>query len=147
MTSIPGEDEITVALGVPKVISFEHEAKRRNKFRCQGKLHQRFVVDTMHGTVHCAECEEVVSAFHALTAIATNESLFRRQMHSIMQEYRELAGWRPWLKITKALERLWRGEMAPCCPHCSEALLPEDMVHMNRVNANMERRRREASKR
>ena len=125
--SILGEDDIAPILDCSKIVSFAHEARKRGK-PC-GCLHQSFVIDERHGSVECSECEEPVSAFHALCAIAREETRFRRQMASLTIQRDELKKYKPWLIAVRTLERMWRGKRAlPCCPHCNRGIYAEELT-------------------
>lgn len=126
MADQPTEDEISRAIGVGRILSFADERRKRcENGQCD---HQRFVIDVNRGTVECAECGQIVSAFHALCKIAREESRYRDNLHYRIKLNKELDNYKPWLKPVRELERIWRGKMLPLCPHCSEPLKPEDFL-------------------
>lgn len=47
-------------------------------------------------------------------------------------------------RAVKSLDHIWRSRtMAPCCPHCRQGLLPEDMLQgLSSVGVEYERARR-----
>jgi hypothetical protein len=142
---ILGEDELSKILDCEKVVSFAHEARKRGK-SC-GCLHQRFVIDEQHGTVECAECGDVVSAFHAMCEIAKDERDFRRQWASLKATYNEMLAYKPWLVAVRKLERIWRGKrMLPCCPQCGRGLEAEELLGRS-VGIDFEMSRRKAGRR
>jgi hypothetical protein len=142
---IPSEEDVAEKLGSTKVLSFRHEANKRG--RPCGHLHQRFIIDQEHGTVQCAECEEPVSAFHALCATARSEGLFRRQMHSLKAERDELRAWVPLLRAVRYLHSMWLGKaMVPCCPHCGRGVTALEL-NQSAISAEMDMAQRRRAER
>lgn len=126
------------------VVSLEGFRKRREKKdACQ---HERYILDTECGTVECADCGAIVSAFHALKKIAFHESQAFRKLSGMRKEIAEIMGRRSWLKAVQELDRLWRGKrMLPSCPHCKQGLFAEDFAG-SAVGVEYEKaRRRRAS--
>lgn len=133
-------EDLTAMFG-DKIVSFTHEARKRGK-PC-GCLHQRFVIDERHGTVECADCQEVVSAFHAICAIAKHEGMYRRRLAVMREEEKRHQSERGWLRAVKNMNRIWRGGKAlPTCPHCGRGLARDDMEHCGMVSAEIEEARR-----
>jgi hypothetical protein len=127
------------------VISLAPErSRRRGGCKCS-RLDQKFEIDTEHGTVHCANCDQVVSAFHALRVVAFSESRFAQRMKSMREEYKQMRRRlrsTAWLKAARELEAMWRGKkMLPCCPHCRRGLYPEDLTGLS-VSREFEAARR-----
>lgn len=122
-----------------KILSFAHEVRRRDPDGCGHR--QRFVIDERHGTVYCRECNEPVSAFHALKMIARDDSLFRRQTKTGQALLEEMKAYKPWLRAVKALEKIWRGkDMLPQCPHCHRGIEAEALASTGIVSREYEAR-------
>ncbi len=108
------------------VVSFEGwKRKNRKSPTCD---HPRVWIDESKGTVECRDCEAIVSAFYFLKKMAHRENQFFIRLASMRREITELKAWKPWMKVAKKLESMWRGgKYLPCCPHCSWAIHYKEM--------------------
>ena len=123
--------------GLGKVLTFSHEHVKRKRRDC---FHQKFVIDTVHGTVECEACGDTVSAFHALVAVAKEESRFHNSIDALRRERDELSQYKPWLKAVRELERIWRGgTMLPQCPHCRRGVTSKGLASTGTINAEYEK--------
>ena len=50
------------------------------------------------------------------------------------------------LQVVRELDRIWRGKMLPCCPHCGDAIAPEDGLGRSCTSKTMELERRKFKK-
>lgn len=91
--------------------------------------HKQLVYDHNERRIWCSDCESEVEAFDAFLGLverlnAANADLRRRSDALAEAETFQLR-----TRAAKRMDELWRSvKLAPCCPHCDEALLPEDML-------------------
>jgi len=104
------------------ILEFRQALPARCKAQC---VHQRFTIDRHHGSVHCVDCGDAVSAFHALTLVAQHDSALHQSWKARRKEMEEIKAYQPWLRAVKALEKIWRGRMLPMCPHCGRGVRAE----------------------
>lgn len=91
--------------------------------------HKQLVYDHNERRIWCSDCETEVEAFDAFLGLverlsAANADLRRRSDALAQAETFQLR-----TRAAKRMDELWRSvKLAPCCPHCDAALLPEDML-------------------
>jgi hypothetical protein len=109
--------------------------------RCQCD-EKKFVVDPQNRAVHCGTCGAQVDPFDAIYHLATKPETLRQQIKSLLEQGREIANYKPHLRVIKYLEQQYRGKkMLPTCPHCHQAFYLEELTFW--TNAELEKRRRE----
>jgi hypothetical protein len=118
-----------------RILQFRSGDHPRCKPKCR---HQRFLIDKRHGSVECADCGELVSAFHALLAVAGEETDYHSKLSSMRAEMREIASYAPRLRAVKALEKIWRGKMLPMCPHCKRGITAEALERTGCIHPDYE---------
>ncbi len=115
-----------------KVLQFATEAPGLRRSNC---MHKRFIISSDQGTVHCSDCGESVSAFHALQVVARRDSELRRNWRRWQEDVAALKAWSPWLRAVKRLEHIWRGKnMLPQCPHCRRGIEAEALANSGCVS-------------
>jgi len=112
---------------------------RRVQSTCR---HLRLAYDTNERRIYCQDCESDVEAFDAFLQIvglhhhlkAKSEKLHQDAAHTVIS------------RAAKRMDEAWRSRtMAPCCPHCSKAIMPEDVVNgVSLTNKDWETRKRAA---
>jgi len=122
---------------------------QKNKHRITGSNecdHKHIELDGYGDIVRCKKCGSQVSAFWALEMIA-NE--YNRSLAKLRRDQEALARAKAvdlHLLAARKVEKIWRGRtMVPACPHCGLGILPEDGFGNNRVNREIELRRRKAT--
>jgi len=91
--------------------------------------HRNLVYDTRERRVWCDDCESEVEPFDAFANLVevydgATKKLDRRKQEIANAEQHAVRS-----LAAKALDKVWRSRTrAPLCPHCNEALLPEDMT-------------------
>jgi len=113
------------------ILEFRITPNKKCKSHCE---HQRFVIDNTHGSVECADCGEVVSAFHALKVVAGRDSNFSRRLTAKREELAKIQAYKPWLRAVKELERIWRRKMLPLCPHCGHGVTAEGLERSGSIS-------------
>lgn len=101
--------------------------------------HRHVLYSTSERRVWCEDCERTIDAFDALMTVSRYfEKMVGdlRRRHAAVRAAEEAA---LVSRAAKAVDRVWRGHrMAPCCPHCSGALLPEDFASGPRMETSRE---------
>ncbi|WP_458368753.1 hypothetical protein [Pseudomonas mandelii] len=99
---------------------------RRPASSCQ---HKKLVYDEKERRVWCSDCEAEVEPFDAFIGIV---EVFSGGMSSLQRRRRELdeaEKFQMRSRAAKVMDEAWRStKMAPLCPHCNTAILPEDVA-------------------
>lgn len=103
---------------------------------------------TLHengGVVECDDCKKTLSAYWALTMMAERygtafDKVLRGQQRLEEAKAKDIS-----LLAAQKVEKAWRSRsMVPTCPHCHEAIFPQDGFGGSAINRAMAIRRREA---
>lgn len=90
----------------------------------------------------CMDCSRQVSAYWVLGQLLDQ---YRDAWRAVRSEW-EQARWERKKTVrmvaARKIEDAWRRGMAPCCPHCDRAILPEDGLGEVQVNRALEVARR-----
>lgn len=110
--------------------------------------HAQLVYDKTERRVWCKDCERDVEPFDAFESVVGQFYHAKRHYEALQRQVEEAQAHSMHLIACKNLESVWRGnKMAPACPHCREALLPEDFKTLGlRVSAELARQKRIAKK-
>ena len=99
---------------------------RRPQSSCR---HARLVYDAGERRVWCQDCETEVEAFDAFVQVVGHFSAAQGKIERRRQELAEAEVFALRSRAAKRMDEYWRSHsMAPLCPHCSGAILPEDVV-------------------
>lgn len=82
-----------------------------------------YEVDTQNRIVTCQDCGAIVDPFDALVQTAWQHDRINRAHERMLEERESIAGYKPHLKVFKALESRYRSDkysMVPQCPRCSK---------------------------
>lgn len=91
--------------------------------------HINMVYDNNERRVWCKDCESEVEPFDAFKAVCENIDGATKRLKRREQEVKEAERFAARSRAVKALDKVWRGHhQTPVCPHCREALLPEDFA-------------------
>jgi hypothetical protein len=112
--------------------------------------HKHMTYDLHERRVWCEDCETTIPAFDAFMRLVgwwqkITDSLKRRADYVATAEQTSLIS-----RAAKAMDDAWRRrKLAPCCPHCRGALLPDDFADgvKSSASAELERARRKATAR
>lgn len=92
--------------------------------------HMRMTYDQSERRVWCEDCNRTVDSFDAFDVLVKHLAEMERAAKDKLYRANEAIQTSIVSLATKALDRVWRGRrMAPCCPHCRVALLPEDFAN------------------
>lgn len=96
-------------------------------FTANGCLHRRIAYDTSLEATRCADCGTPIGTFRALMTLLQNWRYKQQRIDRQLEQLRDLEKKHVVLKAAKAAESAWRKKkLVPCCPHCREAIFPED---------------------
>jgi hypothetical protein len=91
--------------------------------------HKSMHYDQEERRVWCADCEATIEAFDAFTVLVEN---FDRQVKRLQDRENKIVEAEAATLVSRAarvMDAEWRKhKTVPLCPHCSEPLLPEDIV-------------------
>jgi len=129
------------------IIDFGHTKFKRKpaSYQCR---HRTLVLDSEHHTVECEDCGQNIGAFKALTMLANRRHTHQEKIKRQIEELRALEKKNISLKAAAIVEREWRRrKTVPNCPHCQEAIFPNDGFGRTAVDKTtaLERRRFRAS--
>lgn len=104
--------------------------------------HLNLVYDATERRVWCQDCESEVETFDAFLQMVSHH----HYLDSKLEQIRRDAAHTITSRAAKRMDEAWRShKMAPCCPHCNAAILPEDIVDgIATTNKEWEIRRRAA---
>lgn len=104
--------------------------------------HIRLAFDTDERRVYCQDCEQDVEPFDAFLQLVKRHHHLEAKAERLRQD----AAHTIISRAAKRIDEAWRSrKMAPCCPHCKAAILPEDVVNgLSKTNMEWEVRRRAA---
>lgn len=111
--------------------------RKRGQY-CQHK-HLEYSVENL--TVECKDCQEIIGGFRAflLTVAAWERDRDNLEARRKAVEELEVKSQIRLLKATAKVNEAWRRRnMVPCCPHCHEAIFPEDGFGDSLTNKQME---------
>ena len=122
------------------VISFESFKIGRNRSTIvAGKCkHKNIMLDDSTNRVQCQDCEEILDPFWALKMLITDWSNYSERIKNQISQLRVLKGETVILRAAKHIEKeLRRRKTVPTCPHCSEALFPEDLLNVGKASKEL----------
>jgi Zn finger protein HypA/HybF involved in hydrogenase expression len=92
-------------------------------------MHRQIVYDDKERRIWCQDCESEVEAFDAFIQVC---SVFQGAKSAIDNRRKKLAEAEKFQlrsRAAKVMDEAWRStKMAPLCPHCNVAILPEDVA-------------------
>ena len=115
----------------PKVVQIEdlrvaRGLTRRPRSSCS---HRQLVYDDKERRVWCADCEREVEPFDAFTQVVAVFQKAKSDIDRRRQTLAEAEAFQIRSKAAKVMDEAWRRRnMAPLCPHCRAAILPEDVA-------------------
>lgn len=91
--------------------------------------HLRMVYDDKERRVWCSDCESEVEPFDAFMCIVGQMDSHWKHLQKRQREVAEAEQFSLRSRAAKVMDEAWRSTTtAPLCPHCNEALLPEDVA-------------------
>ena len=101
-------------------------SRRPSRLKCP---HRKLVYDESERRVWCSDCETSIDGFEAFLALVGQVHSVQSQTDRMIRRAEEAEAHTLISRAAKVVDKAWRGRrMAPCCPHCMGALLPEDFA-------------------
>lgn len=99
---------------------------RRPRTACR---HRKLVYDEKERRIWCSDCESEVESFDAFINLVEKYSGAVDRINRRSIELAEAEKFQIRSRAAKVMDEAWRSTtMAPLCPHCNNALMPEDVV-------------------
>lgn len=107
-------------------------------------LHLEF--DENGHIVLCLDCNQQVEPFFALTMLADEYRKAFQRLEDDRKRFEAEKEESITSAAAKKVDKVWRSRtMTPLCPHCKEAILPEDGLGSSQTGLEYARKRREAA--
>lgn len=91
--------------------------------------HKKLVYDDKERRIWCSDCESEVEPFDAFVGLCEVFSAGINSLNRRRREVEEAEKFALRSRAAKVMDEAWRStSMAPLCPHCNEALMPEDVA-------------------
>jgi hypothetical protein len=115
-----------------------------NEDRCR---HFNMTVDDNGEVVTCDDCGKQLGAFWALRLITEQYEQAWKKVAATGERIKEEAAKSLHLRAALKVEQAWRSRsMVPTCPHCHQAIFPEDGFGGSGTNRRMAIARREKAR-
>lgn len=114
--------------------------KRENSCKHQGGMEY----DPTTEQIECSDCGLILNNFKAFMLVVERFGGYQAERKRDIEKLTKLKEETLVLKAAKEAESAWRSRsMVPTCPHCHEAVFPEDGFGGSSTNREMEIKRRE----
>ena len=95
--------------------------------------HKSVTYDSTERRVWCQDCETELDHFEAFMLLVNQWDVCMRKHDRRESEIKSAEAHTLRRRAAKKMDAAWQSRsMVPCCPHCNEALLPDDV--MGRLN-------------
>ena len=123
----------------------ERGMTRRNASSCK---HIRVVYDSSERRVFCKDCEKGVDPFDAFLMIVERFAAADANIKRATDQANKALQSSIISRAAQSMDKAWRRKnTTPACPHCREALLPEDFAAGVKTSVSKELARRKRAKR
>ena len=125
----------------------EFRIKRERQTKSDGCKHVHLTLDDDAEIVMCDDCEKQVGSYAALRMLVNRwdklQSRAESQHRMIVEASEKTIG----LRAAQRVEEAWRSRsMVPICPHCRDAIFPDDGFGCTSTNKAIALRRRDVAK-
>lgn len=91
--------------------------------------HMRQVYDDKERRIWCSDCESELEPFDAFMVMVGQMDSHWKRLQRRAREVAEAEQFALRSRAAKVMDEAWRSTtMAPLCPHCNEAIMPEDVA-------------------
>jgi hypothetical protein len=87
----------------------------------------KYEIDPVNRFVICRVCGALVEPFTALLNVARSRERMVDENKRLLKQREQIKSYKPHLVVIKKLEKEYRGDMIPCCPHCNKPFLLEQL--------------------
>lgn len=122
----------------------EFRIQRKRQEFLKGCQHVHLTLDDSSESVSCDDCKVQVGNYAALRMLVERWKRLQDRADAQQRAISEAQAKTIGLRAAQRVESAWRSRtMAPSCPHCSEAIFPEDGFGSSLVNREIALRRRQ----
>lgn len=101
--------------------------------------HRSQVYDQNERRIWCQDCATEVEPFDAFKMMVEYWDSATKTIARRLDEAKEAERFSLRSRAAKVIDKAWRSrKTAPCCPHCSAVILPEDVVNGIRHSAGIQ---------
>jgi Zn finger protein HypA/HybF involved in hydrogenase expression len=91
--------------------------------------HKQLVYDDKERRIWCQDCESQVEPFDAFVQLCGVFQSAKSDIDRRRERLAEAESFQIRSRAAKVMDDVWRSKnMAPLCPHCHSAIMPEDVV-------------------
>jgi len=120
--------------------------RSRREFFDTGCKHLHTTIDSEGDVVTCDDCKQQLSAVWVLRSLCDSYVKAQERLAALQSSVREVAAKQVGMKAAQQVEKAWRSRsMVPTCPHCHEAIFPEDGFGGSATNREIAVRRRKCA--
>jgi hypothetical protein len=115
----------------PKVVTIEDIRVARGLTRrpLSSCRHKQLVYDDKERRIWCQDCESQVEPFDAFVQLCGVFQNAKSDIDRRLEQLAEAETFQLRSRAAKVMDEAWRStKMAPLCPHCMKAILPEDVA-------------------
>ena len=98
---------------------------KNKKCTCRNR---KFYIDTQNREITCQECGAVIDPYDALLDIANHYERIEEEVNNLLAVRKQIVDYKPHLLAMRELERVYRGDMLPCCPHCNRGIYAKELL-------------------
>lgn len=121
----------------------EFRLKRERQWQHAGCKHVHLTLDDDGEFVTCDDCQKQVGNYAALRMLIERWALLQARVERQQRTADDALSKTVGLRAAQKVERAWRSRtMVPTCPHCGDAIFPEDGFGGSAVNRQIALRRR-----
>lgn len=122
-------------------------ARGKTRVPKQACAHASLAYDDAERRIYCRDCESDVDAFDAFLQLVQQHDAAWKSLRRAQTEIKEAAQHQLRSRAAKTMDDYWRSrKTAPNCPHCNEALLPEDVAGKRLSSSSLELSRQKRKK-
>lgn len=128
---------------IVEIGDFRLHRAQRSYFDRSGCQHKHLTLDDQSEAVTCDDCKLQVGTYAALRMLVERWHLLQKRVDSQQRAVAEASAKTLSLRAAQKVEKAWRNRsMVPTCPHCGEAIFPEDGLGASMCNRAIAERRR-----
>jgi hypothetical protein len=134
-------DDVTISAQVISIADFSIKRAAQKKYTdCQ---HLKLTRDDELQIVGCDDCGKKIGNYAALSMLIARWEKLQRSIESKNRKAVDALNKTIVLRAAQKVESAWRSQkMVPTCPHCIEAIFPNDGFGSTAVNKEVALRRR-----
>ena len=116
---------------------------KNKKCTCRNR---KFYIDTQNREISCQECGAIVHPYNALFDIAMHYERIEEEVNNLLAVRQQIVDYKPHLLAMRELEKIYRRDMLPSCPHCHKGIYAKELLISGVSKKHEEQRRLFAEK-